>query len=490
MSDREEKEEFPPEKAESLEEKFNRLRGQGMKDEDIIRQIFQEDLNADVSEICAITGLDHLTVGRIKGQIARWAKKPKEEEESIEEKAEFESEITEGEPPPPSAVKMSPREYVALFGEEGLKKLKRQRLVEFLNIAPGVGKRMVAWVLKQFDLDEAAQKDPNSLMSLLVSAGIKDNVAYRVVNALISLEDEFSDVLRRQIQPYGFYPSRRQETTGYPIFPSVQPPTSQFGPFPRFSQQPPQYPQYPPYSYDYGYGYPPPVRSEDVARRVIEELRREQQAQAQVQQAQQPQQQIVTITEPLRDAEGRLIYDRDGNPVYRKITGPVSQLGLVSQEDPEIRLLKKMKEYKELIKPEKTEFSVEKIAEIIEKKLESKEEKITKEDVLKASQQAAAQVLAAKEQEDREEKRFERLERAIRESASAKTIEGYQQDQYRLIGQGLQTLATREPKTVKIIVEGVKDILYGPPGAATKEVEAGARESILGKISEKYVSEE
>jgi hypothetical protein len=486
MSDREEKEEFPPEKAESLEEKFNRLRGQGMKDEDIIRQIFQEDLNADVSEICAITGLDHLTVGRIKGQIARWAKKPKEEEESIEEKAEFESEITEGEPPPPSAVKMSPREYVALFGEEGLKKLKRQRLVEFLNIAPGVGKRMVAWVLKQFDLDEAAQKDPNSLMSLLVSAGIKDNVAYRVVNALISLEDEFSDVLRRQVQPYGFYPSRRQETTGYPIFPSVQPPTSQFGPFPRFSQQPPQYPQYPPYSYEYppSYGYQTP-RVEDIVKRVAEELRKETQ-----QQQVQAQSQTYTVTEPLRDPEGKLVYDKDGNPVYRKVTYPISQLGVVSQEDPELRVLRKMREFKELIKPEKTEFSVEKIAEIIEKKLEDKEEKITKEDVLKASQEAAAQVLAAKEQEDREEKRFERLERAIRESASAKTIEGYQQDQYRLIGQGLQTLATREPKTVKIIVEGVKDILYGPPGAATKEVEAGARESILGKISEKYVSEE
>jgi hypothetical protein len=392
--------------------------------------------------------------------------------------------------PPFEKSGMTPTEYVAYYGVEGLDELKRSRLNELLVAAPGIGRKTITWVNKQWQLDPAIRRDPNLLLNVLTGCGIKQEVAYRICAVLQALEDEFSDVLRRQVQPYGFYPSRRQETTGYPIFPSVQPPTSQFGPFPRFSQQPPQYPQYPPYSYDYGYGYPPPVRSEDVARRVIEELRREQQAQAQVQQAQQPQQQIVTITEPLRDAEGRLIYDRDGNPVYRKITGPVSQLGLVSQEDPEIRLLKKMKEYKELIKPEKTEFSVEKIAEIIEKKLESKEEKITKEDVLKASQEAAAQVLAAKEQEDREEKRFERLERAIRESASAKTIEGYQQDQYRLIGQGLQTLATREPKTVKIIVEGVKDILYGPPGAATKEVEAGARESIFGKISEKYVSEE
>jgi len=455
-------------------------------DDEIVRQIFEENLNVDVGEICRITGMDALTVGRIKGQVSRWAKKPPKIEEGEEIPMEKEKAEWDGVPPLDKSG-MSMREYVAFYGTVGLDRLKRDRLVEFLTVAPGIGKRSVAWIMKQYDMDPNVRRDLNSLMSLLTSAGVKQDVSYRICSAIAALEDEFSDLLA-QPRPW-VYPLRRPEDARYPPFPSGYPQApSRFEPFARY---PPPQPSQGPSYYDYGYGYPPypsyTPRPEEIARRVAEELRKEtqqQQAQAQTQA-----QQIVTITEPLRDAEGKLIYDKDGNPVYRKVVGPLGQAGMVSQEDPELRFMRKMKEWKDLTKPERAELSEDRIRNIIREETTKKEEPITKEDVMKASEQAAASVLASKEAEDKEEKRFERLEHAIRESGSAKTVEGYHEDAYRLLGQSLQTLATREPKTAKVVTEFMERILYGqvPP---SKEVQPGARESIFEKLSEKYVTEE
>lgn len=402
---------------------------------------------------------------------------PKEEEIPLEkEKAEWEG------VPPLQKSGMSMREYVAFYGTVGLERLKRDRLIEFLTVAPGVGRRSVAWIMKQYDMDPNVRRDLNSLMSLLTSAGVKQDISYRICSALAALEEEFSDLLA-QPRPL-IYPMRRHEGAfGYPVFQSFPQPSQRIEPFPlpRYTQ-PPQYPPQPYTPYDYGYQ---PQRVEDVVRRAIEEefKRRESQQQAQVQTPQ-----VVTITEPLRDSEGKLVYDRDGNPVYRKIVGPLGQVGMVS-EDPELRALRKLKEFKDLTKPEKVELSEERIRSIIREEMKEKEEKITKEDIYKASEEAAARVLAQREQEDKEEERFRRLEKAIRESAGAKTVEGYQADAYRLIGQGMQTLATREPKTVKIIIEGVKDILYGPE-PTRKEVEPGASEGIFERLDRKYVAQE
>ena len=404
------------------------------------------------------------------------AKKKKMEEPEAPTKEE-EEEI--GGVPPPSATKMSPREYITLYGEEGLQKLKRDRLIEFLSVAPKVSNRIVTWILKQYDLDESARRDPNVLMSVLQSAGIKDHVAYRIVNVLNALEDEFADLLRRQAQPYGFYPSRRLGEGGYPPFPTRQPQSYRGESFPRYPQpQPPYYDYYSPQ------GYPP--RVEDIVRQRIEEEFKKREPQSQPSQAQQ----VVTITEPLRDAEGKLVYDKDGNPVYRKVTGPMSQIGVVGQEDPELRFIKKLKEYKDLTKPEKTsELTEEKVRAVIKEEVGAKEEKITKEDIEKISTHATARVLATREEEDKEEKRFERLERAIRESAGGKTVEGYRDDAYRFLGQGLQTFATREPKTAKVVTDFLERIMYGqaPP---SKEVQPGARESIFERLDQKYVAEE
>jgi len=155
-----------------------------------------------------------------------------------------------------------------------------------------------------------------------------------------------------------------------------------------------------------------------------------------------------------------------------------------------LRFIKKLKEYKDLTKPEKSsELTEEKVRAVIKEEVSGKEEKITKEDIEKVSTQAAARVLATREEEDKEEKHFERLERAIRESGASKTAEGYRDDAYRFLGQGLQTFATREPKTAKVVTDFLERIMYGqaPP---SKEIEQGARESIFSKLPEKYISEE
>ena len=63
----------------ALEEKFKTLREEGLSDQEIVRRIFQEDIKANVKEMCKITGMSPLDVGRIKGQVSRWAKKSEEE---------------------------------------------------------------------------------------------------------------------------------------------------------------------------------------------------------------------------------------------------------------------------------------------------------------------------------------------------------------------------------------------------------------------------
>lgn len=61
----------------SLEEKLNSLREQGMSMEEAVRQIFQEDINASPGELARITGLDSLSIGRLKGSVTRTKGKKK-----------------------------------------------------------------------------------------------------------------------------------------------------------------------------------------------------------------------------------------------------------------------------------------------------------------------------------------------------------------------------------------------------------------------------
>lgn len=192
----------------------------------------------------------------------------------------------------------------------------------------------------------------------------------------------------------------------------------------------------------------------------------------------------VVVTEPLRDDKGKLIYDKDGKLVYKRIVGPKGQLQTLSGEDPEVRLLNKIERYKEIMKPELDE---EKIKTIIKEALPAKEEKpITKEDLEKAATTAAQTVLATKEQEDKEERRHNELLQAVKEGSSSKVVEGYKSDSYRFMGQSLDHLAgvIEKKEPIKIVVDLLRE---APP---EKTVEKEAREGIFKRVHPKLVAEE
>jgi hypothetical protein len=48
---------------------FEMPRDEGKEGEEIIREIFESNHNADIKKLVEVTGLPSLTIGRIKGQV-------------------------------------------------------------------------------------------------------------------------------------------------------------------------------------------------------------------------------------------------------------------------------------------------------------------------------------------------------------------------------------------------------------------------------------
>ncbi len=192
---------------------------------------------------------------------------------------------------------------------------------------------------------------------------------------------------------------------------------------------------------------------------------------------------IIEIEEPVRNDQGQIIVNDDNQPFMKKIRAPASKAELLTtKEDMELKVMDKMERYRKLFGGE--QLTIEKIRELIREERQSKEapaEAITKADVEKASQDAAATAVKAVrdeiDKEKKEDERFKNLERAIERSGSSRTVEGYHDDTVRLLGQGLSEAANiaRDRKPVELIIREVGPILTGkeavghpgevPPGA-------------------------
>ena len=101
-----------------------------------------------------------------------------------------------------------------------------------------------------------------------------------------------------------------------------------------------------------------------------------------------------------------------------------------------------------------------------------------------ASKTAVAQVLEAHEKEDVEEKRHRETLAAIERSGSAKTVEGYKEDSFRILGQGLSEVAAvaKEKKPGELAVR----IFSGGGGEAIpKEVAASTGKSLIDRLKDK-----
>jgi len=258
--------------------------------------------------------------------------------------------------------------------------------------------------------------------------------------------------------------------------PTVTPPST----FQQYSPTPQAYAPPTP-----SWGYPPPTQDvRGIVREAVrEEMRGKEPREAEV---------YVDVQEPVRDKDGNVIIGPDDKPIMKYMRVPASQASqLVSpREDMELKILEKWKAYKDIF-GSKEELTVEKIREIVRQETpkpeaHTAEKPITLEDVEKASSDAAQtavnKVLEAYEKEDKEEKRHREVISAIRDSSSAKTVEGYKEDSFRILGQGLSEAAkvVGERKPVEVIIrEGGPLLLGGAPG---KEVEAGAGEGLINRL--------
>lgn len=194
----------------------------------------------------------------------------------------------------------------------------------------------------------------------------------------------------------------------------------------------------------------------------------------------------VEIEEPVRDKEGNYIVDDSGKAITKKMRVPASQAGFFAkpEEDVEEKVMKKIKFYRELFGERGLDES--RIRQIIQESLPKEEVKVKPEDVQRAAADAAAaavqEFIKTHEKEDKEDERFRRLEQAIRESASAKAVEGYKEDAYRVVGQGLSELASaiKERRPVEVFVKEGVPILLGT--APPKQIEKGAEEAEKGLI--------
>jgi len=460
------------EEEQTLEEKIKSLRQQGRSSEEAVREIFRENLDADVNEICRITGLEKLQVGRIKGQVSRWLKRRKKEAPA------------EKGAPPETLYKTEP----------DVNSILEEILDTHPDIPAKVKDEVLDWAKRRGTLD------PGFVAWLLSSMrGISSTTAH-VVSQKYALA-----IQRAQME------GKIQLPSGYPLYPAQPSPAPQWG----FSQAfptgfPPSMPGMPssvpgapqygvqPGASQYGTTPPPPYgmfpswqppQPQDVRSVVREELRAsEERKPKEVAEA------YVDIEEPIRLPDGRVVIGEDERPIMRRLHIPASQASqlVAPTQDPETRFLEKMKLYREVFGKE--ELTEAKIRQIIKEEQPpaaptSPEKSVTLEDVQKASTEAAKSavkdVVEAYEKEDKEERRHKEVLTAIRESGSTKAVEGYRDDSYRILGHGLSETAgaIRERKPLEVVIKDGGRILFGGP--PEKEVEAGAGEGLLKRLKER-----
>jgi hypothetical protein len=293
-------------------------------------------------------------------------------------------------------------------------------------------------------------------------------------------------------QSYPLYMTQPQPTYSYPPYqitpPTTQPPTlptpitAHPPPPPSYQwyQQAPQYPQAPTF-------IPPPQpqpQLEDRLRALEERLTR--MIEEKIKPKEEKHETYIEIERPVKDKDGNYVLDESGKAITEKMRVPASQAGFFAkpEEDVEEKVLRKLKIYQELFGTGQKGLDESRIKQIIQESLPKEE--LKPEDITRAAAEAAAsaiqQYIKTQEKEEKEEERFKRLEQAIRESLSARTVEGYKEDAYRVVGQGISELAStiRERRPVEVIIREGAPLLLGV--APPKQIEKGAEEAEKGLI--------
>ena len=203
----EEKAPDEPDGPDELKEFFEKRRDEGKEDDEIIREVFEANPNADIKKLVEVTGRPALTIGRIKGLVSIRRKR---------DSRSSEKHLAEGEVSEPDA-----RQLVAQFGREGLNKLKRGFLRKTLALAPGLADKTAEWILHKWDINPRVQDDPNVFYEMLHNdAGLKPNIAISIAKDVFSLEEQYADILEDKGEKPIFISGRDSRTgspTGEPI---------------------------------------------------------------------------------------------------------------------------------------------------------------------------------------------------------------------------------------------------------------------------------
>jgi len=201
----------------------------------------------------------------------------------------------------------------------------------------------------------------------------------------------------------------------------------------------------------------------------------------------------VEIERVVRLPDGKVVLGPDDKPIVEKMKVPVSQAHLfMGKESSEAEILRQeLKALRDELKSREIEALREEIRELREKAAES-QPTAPSPPIDEVVDKAVKRAIEEKEKERKEDERFARLEKAIREAVTAKAVEGYKEDSYSILGQGLSEIASvvKERKPLEVVVREGGSLLLGtsPP----KEVESGAEpESILERFKKRgWVAEQ
>jgi len=444
----------------TLEEEVQLLQEQKVPPEKIVEKILEEDLNADIGKLSELLGMDKMDIGRIKGRISRKQKrlliKTGGEKSSTVEEVAGEGSLYKGEPD------------------------ANVILRKVLSSHPDMPSKVIAEILSWAEYGPIS---PQQLAYLLQNLkGISNQTANIIAQKyMLALQKAQQEGRIQQPPLFIVTPPLGGQGGGLLGFP-VAGQQQQPGPGQPGTGQPGQ--TWPSGGQQGGYGNSP-MSLQDIRVAIREEIRylEERRPQDRANEA------FVEIDEPLRAEDGRILIGDDEKPIMRHLRVPASQAERIvgsQHEDSETKILTKMRLYKDLFKTDVTE---EKIRAIVREETPPpapQEKPITREDLTaataKAADEAAKQVLSAKEKEDKLERRFAEVKEEIHRVGSAHVADGYQQDGARILGQGMGEVAeiVRERHPIEVIIREGGPLIFG--GTPAKQVEAGAEGGLISRL--------
>lgn len=113
--------------------------------------------------------------------------------------------------PPQNTSPQTEREIIRQRGRDGLKEIKKERLVEFLEVSDGVGGQTIQRIKMVMDRNETVHTDPNALFQLLDDE-LKASSTYinTMVQHVFEPEEEHGDLLMQQ----GYVPWTNRNNMG------------------------------------------------------------------------------------------------------------------------------------------------------------------------------------------------------------------------------------------------------------------------------------